>query len=140
MGPESDGSGRNPERGLVRAADAGTAGGGVLPGEERQDGAGPAGLVPEVQVVGAGVVEVDGLLDEPEAEGARVEREVPARGTGDGSDVVDACGHGRPPVGSGGAACQMGARGPKVSAATSCLRARKHCASRNPQPRALSSA
>src|SRR5829696_3738481 len=97
MGPESDGSGRNPERGLVRAADAGAAGRGVLPGEERQDGAGPAGLVPEVKVVGAGVVAVDGLLDEPEAEGARVEREVPARETRDGGDEVDACGHERPP-------------------------------------------
>jgi hypothetical protein len=35
---------------------------GVRPGEEGHDGAGRAHLVPVVEVVGAGVVEVDGLL------------------------------------------------------------------------------
>ena len=49
-----------------------------------------AGLVAVVEVVGAGVVEVDGLLDEPEPERAGVELDVPARRARDRRDVVDA--------------------------------------------------
>ena len=57
------------------------------PGEDRARG---ALLVPEVQVVGLGRVEVDGLLDEPQAEDVGVEVDVPLRVAGDHRDVVHA--------------------------------------------------
>ena len=62
---------------------------GVGPGEEGEDGAGRAGVVAEVEVVGAGVVEVDGALDEAEAEAFGVEVEIGLRVGGDGGDVVE---------------------------------------------------
>ena len=58
------------------------------PGEEGEDGAGGAEVVAEVEVVGAGVVEVDGALDEAEAEDLGVEVEVGLGVGGDGGDVV----------------------------------------------------
>ena len=60
------------------------------PREERHDRAGVADLVSEVEVIGLGIVEVDGLLDEPQAEHARVEGEGSARIAGDGGDVMNA--------------------------------------------------
>ena len=67
---------RNAERGLLRLADAERALCGVLPWEERQHRAGLALLVAIIEVIGAGIVEIDGLLDEPQAERAGVEVEI----------------------------------------------------------------
>jgi hypothetical protein len=58
--------------------------------EPREDRAGRALLVAEVQVVRVGGVEVDGLLHEAQAEDAGVELDVPARVAGDHRDVVHA--------------------------------------------------
>jgi hypothetical protein len=58
--------------------------------EPGQDRPGRAGLVAEVQVVGVGLVEVDGLLDEPQAQHARVEVDVRLRVSRDHGDVVEA--------------------------------------------------
>ena len=67
----------------------------VLDREEGQDGAGAAGLVTVIQVIGTGVVEVDGLLDEAEPEDTPVEVEVAGDRAREGRDVVEAgCGHG----------------------------------------------
>jgi len=65
----------------------------VRPREEGHDGAGASRIVAVVEVVGSGVVEVDGLLDEAEAEDSGVELDVACGVAGDGGDVVDAaCG------------------------------------------------
>ena len=50
---------------------------------------GEPSVIAEVEVVGAGVVEVDGALDEAEAEAFGVEVEVGLRVGGDGGDVVE---------------------------------------------------
>ena len=65
---------------------------GAAPGvlEERDVGAGRAVLVGVEEVVDAGVVLVDRLLDQPQAEHAGVEVDVAARVAGDQGDVVDA--------------------------------------------------
>ena len=88
--PVADGALRHPEHGLLGLADAEPARSGMLPREEGQDRAGLAGLVAVVEVVGAGIVEVDGLLDQAQAERAGVEVEVAAGRARDGRDVVDA--------------------------------------------------
>ena len=59
-------------------------------GEEGEDGAGRAGAVAVVEMVGAGIVEIDRALHEAQAERAGVEVEVALRVGGDGRDVVDA--------------------------------------------------
>jgi hypothetical protein len=71
-------------------AGAGDAANGVGPWEEGHDGAGGAGVVAEVEVVGAGIVEVDGALDQAEAEDLGVEVEVALRVRRDGGDMVEA--------------------------------------------------
>ncbi len=58
--------------------------------EERQDRAGRRALVAVVEVVDVGLVEVHGLLDEPQAERARVEVDVARSVAGDRRDVVQA--------------------------------------------------
>ena len=58
--------------------------------EERQLRAGAARLVRVEQVVDAGIVLVDGLGDQPQAEDPRVEVDVPRCVAGDRRDVVDA--------------------------------------------------
>ena len=58
--------------------------------EERDVGAGRALLVGVEQVVDGRVVLVDGLLDHPQPELARVELHVRRRVAGDARDVVDA--------------------------------------------------
>jgi hypothetical protein len=62
----------------------------MLPGEEGQDRTGLAGLVAVVEVIGAGVVEVDGLLDQAQPENAGVKVEVALGRAGDGGHVMDA--------------------------------------------------
>ena len=58
--------------------------------EEGQVGAGAALLVGVEQVVDGRIVLVDGLLDHPQPEHARVEVDVARRVAGDRGDVVDA--------------------------------------------------
>ncbi len=73
------------------------------PREEGQDGAGAAGLVAVIEVIGAGIVEVDGLLDEAQAEIPRVEAEIADGIAGDRSDMVQSR-HCRPPDSGSGLA------------------------------------
>ena len=51
-----------------------------------------AGLVAVVEVVGLGIVEVDGLLDQPETQSAGVEVHITLRLARDGGYVVDSGG------------------------------------------------
>ena len=96
--PEGEGCGGDAEAGVGDFAGAGGAASGAGPGEEGEDGARGAEVVAEVEVVGAGVVEVDGALDEAEAEALGVEVEVGLGVGGDGGDVVETddglCRHG----------------------------------------------
>ena len=78
--PIADGADRHSERCLLGLADAEPPAGRVLPWEEGQDRAGPALLVAIIEMIGAGIVEIDRLLDEPEPEAAGVEVDVPLAG------------------------------------------------------------
>jgi hypothetical protein len=60
------------------------------PREERQDRARLAEGIAEIEVIGTGIVEIDGLLHEAKAQDTRVEVQVAAGGARDGGDVVDA--------------------------------------------------
>ncbi len=62
----------------------------LLPREKRQVAAGRADGVGIEQVVGPGIVLVDGLLDQAHAEHAGVEVDVLLRLAGDCGDVMDA--------------------------------------------------
>jgi hypothetical protein len=64
----------------------------VSPREEGDVGAGRPLAVAEVEVIGAGVVVVDGALDESQPEGLRIELRVAFGVTGDSGDVVNAGG------------------------------------------------
>ena len=68
LGPVAERAWRHAEGGLLGLADAAAAGRHACPGEEGEDGAGAAGLVAVIEVIGAGIVEIDGLLDEAQAE------------------------------------------------------------------------
>ena len=89
--------GGDEERGGVDHAGAAPSGRGHGEGEEGEDRAGTAVRVAEIEVVGAGIVEIDGELDQAEPEDAGVEIDA-ALGVGrDRGDVVDAgdgVGHG----------------------------------------------
>ncbi len=85
---------RHAEDSLLRLADTKAAGRNMIPREECEDGAGRTGFVAEIEVIGAGIVEVHGLLHQPQAEDARIEIEIALRRTGDGGDVVDTVGVG----------------------------------------------
>lgn len=80
----------NAEGSVGGFAGTGEAGPGVGPREEGEDGAGGAGVVAEVEVIGAGIVEVDGALDEAKAEDLRVEVEVALGVGGNGGDMMEA--------------------------------------------------
>src|SRR5688572_23644020 len=60
----------------------------LRPGEERQDAARRPLGVAKIEVIGAGIVEVDGQLHESEAEDLRVEVEIALRVAGDRRDVM----------------------------------------------------
>ncbi len=60
------------------------------PGEESDQSAGRALGVAVVKVVSAGVVVVDGDLDEPESEDSGIEIDIALGVTAHGGDVVDA--------------------------------------------------
>src|SRR5699024_5923482 len=77
-----------------------TAGGHSAPGKESQQRARMPGFVAVIQMVGRGVIEVDGLLDQAQAQALDVEVDVALRVPGNRRDVVQsagACGHGGPP-------------------------------------------
>src|SRR5215831_14612528 len=93
VGPVAHGCGRDAEGGFFGQPVAVASRCGMLPREEGEDRAGMALLVAVVEVVRAGVVEIDGLLDEAEPEDARVKLQVSGCAPGDGGDVMDA-GHG----------------------------------------------
>src|SRR5919201_4893704 len=50
----------------------------------------PAGSIPEIQVIGRRIVEVDGAFHQAQAEHARIKIHVPLRITGDRGDMVNA--------------------------------------------------
>src|SRR3954454_24044958 len=56
--PIADRALRDPEHGLLRLAHADPTRGDMLPGEERQDGSGPARLIAVVEVIRTRIVEV----------------------------------------------------------------------------------
>jgi hypothetical protein len=88
---------RNAEGGACYFANASGTAGGMGPWEEGEDGSGGACVVAKVEVIGAGIVEVDGALDESQAENLGVEVEIALCVGGDGGDVMEAndgCGHG----------------------------------------------
>jgi hypothetical protein len=62
---------------------------GVNPGKKRQHGAGRARAVGIVEMVGAGVVEIDRLLHQPQSQEAAVEVIVALRGAAYGRDVME---------------------------------------------------
>jgi hypothetical protein len=64
MCPVAERAGRYSERSLLGLADATAPRCGVLPWEECKDGAGVAGFIAIIEVIGVGIVEVDRLLDE----------------------------------------------------------------------------
>jgi hypothetical protein len=67
VGPIAERTGRHTERGLLGLSDAAAACCCAFPGEEGEDGAGMAGFVAVIEVIGARIVEIDGLLDEPKS-------------------------------------------------------------------------
>src|SRR3954451_2770518 len=73
---------------MMRLADTAASGWGPLPGKEGQDGARPASLVAIIEMISAGIVEIDRLLDEAQAEVAGVEAKIPDGITGNRGDVV----------------------------------------------------
>ena len=81
--------GHGKRRGIGLAG-AGTAATDAGPGEKREHGAWRADAIAVVKMIGGRVVEIDGALDEAQAERAGVESDVAPRITGDGGDVVEA--------------------------------------------------
>ena len=61
----------------------------VGPGEEGEERAGPAQLIPVVEVIGGGIVEVDGQFDQPKSQHTGVEVEISLRVSSDRGDVMD---------------------------------------------------
>ena len=102
--PPSQRLGRDAERGRGGQAGAVAPGGHPLPGEECQDRRRPPGRVPVVEVVGARVVEVHRLLDQPQPQHPGVEVDVALRVRRDGRDVVQAARADVAHAGSGAAA------------------------------------
>src|SRR5277367_6172489 len=87
--PVIDGGKRDAEGGPGYFASAGEPAGGVRPGKEGKDGAGGSGVVSEIEMVGARVIEVDGALDEAQAENIGIEVQITLRIGGDSGDVVE---------------------------------------------------
>src|SRR5580698_4695364 len=67
---------RDTEGGVSDLASSGVPTAGVWPREEGQNGAGRSSVIAEIEMVGTGIVEVDGALDEAQAEDLGVEVEV----------------------------------------------------------------
>ena len=77
------------EQRALGLADAEPAGGRSLPGEEGQDCPRCARLVAIIEVIGAGIVEIDRLLHQSQAENLGIEVGVTAGRAGNGRDVMD---------------------------------------------------
>ena len=88
--PEAEAAGGHRVGDFAGLAGAAAAGRHMLPGEEREDGAGRALLVAEVEVVGARVVEVDGALEKAQAQDLGVEVEIAPGVARNGRDMVQA--------------------------------------------------
>jgi len=69
------------------------AAGAVRPGKECQNRSGPAYHVPEIEVIGRGVVIVHRPFYQPETQHSTIEVDRPVDPAGDGGDVVNAAGH-----------------------------------------------
>src|SRR5262245_41380865 len=93
VGPVAHGCGGHAEGGLFGQPVGVASRCCLLPREEGEGRAGMALLVAIVEVVRAGVIEIDGLLHEAEPQDARVKLQVLGCAPGDGGDVMDA-GHG----------------------------------------------
>src|SRR4051812_35583493 len=74
--------GRNAERGLTDLACSNRTPRSVRPGKEGHDGTGRSCVISEVEMVGPGIVEVDGFFDEAKSKDDRIEVEVTLRVTG----------------------------------------------------------
>jgi hypothetical protein len=94
LGPVADRAFRNAEYGLLRFADSEPAGRRALPGEKGEDRARMAGRIAIVEVIGAGIVEIDRLLNQAQAERPGIEIEVAARRARDAGHMMDAARHG----------------------------------------------
>ena len=90
LDPVPERCGRDRERHGADLPGALAAASAVGPGEERQNRSWPAQLVSEVEMVGAGIVEVHGQLHQAQAQGAGIEIEIPLRIARDGGDVMNA--------------------------------------------------
>ena len=92
LDPESERAGANRKRryGDLPAALSATTR--VRPWEECENRSRAARLVPEVEMVRSGVVEIDRALDETKAEDASVEIQIPLGIAGDSGDVMNAGG------------------------------------------------
>ena len=88
--PVAERASRHAERGLLGLADTAAACRCAVPREEGEDCTGMAGLVAIIEVIGAGIVEIDGLLDEAETERPGVKVEVSPGVTCNGGDMMDA--------------------------------------------------
>ena len=89
LDPEPDGAGKDRERrngNLSRSLATATS---IRPRKERHDTSGGAFSIAEIEMVGGGVVEVDGSLDEPEPEDASVEVEITLGVAGNARDVMN---------------------------------------------------
>ncbi len=88
--PPADRRRRHAKGGFRRFTDAEAARRDVLPRKESEDRAGAAGLVSVIKVISAGIIEVDGLLDQSQSEHARVEVKVARGRARNGRDVMEA--------------------------------------------------
>lgn len=70
----------------------------MFPREEGHDRARIASLIAEIEVIGAGIVEIHSLLDEALAENPGVEIEIAAGGASNCSDVMNAMCHVNSPL------------------------------------------
>ena len=93
LGPVSDRAFRDAEDRFVDLSDSRAARRNPFPREEGQDGAGTARRVAVVEMISGGIVEVDGLLDQPHAERVGVKSEISPRRTRDAGDVMNAACH-----------------------------------------------
>jgi hypothetical protein len=90
--PPADGRLRYRERRRGGLAGAVPAAGRVRPREEGHQRSRPSGLVAVVEVICAGIVEVDGGLHQPQPERPKIEVGVPLWVAANGGDVVQATG------------------------------------------------
>ena len=88
--PESQRSRRHGPGDGTRQSRAGPSARQFIPQKEGQQRAGRRGVISVIEMIGAGIVEVDGLLHEAQAEHPRVEVDVALRIRRDGGDVMKA--------------------------------------------------